>query len=65
MSTLIVIAATGLRVPQENQSRRYIESVPVTVPDTAYYRRLITTGDLVPVPPASTRPGKLRKPEHD
>ncbi|CDL80188.1 DUF2635 domain-containing protein [Xenorhabdus cabanillasii] len=61
MSTLIVRAATGLRVPLENQSRRYIESDPVTVPDSAYYRRLITTGDLVPVSPANTRAGKLRK----
>ncbi|WP_230578410.1 hypothetical protein [Xenorhabdus bovienii] len=51
-------------MPRENQSRRYIESDPVTVPDTAYYRRLLTTGDLVPAAFPSTRAGKLRKP-HD
>ncbi|KLU15430.1 DUF2635 domain-containing protein [Xenorhabdus griffiniae] len=63
MNTLMVTAATGLRVPLENQSRRYIESEPVTVPDSAYYRRLITTGDLVLVVPTTTKVGKSRK--HD
>ncbi|MEQ1967363.1 hypothetical protein ABLA30_10115 [Xenorhabdus nematophila] len=63
MSTLIVTAAPGLRVPLENQSRRYIGAEPVTVPDSAYYRRLITTGDLVPVVPTPTKVGKSRK--HD
>ncbi|EAQ4448894.1 DUF2635 domain-containing protein [Salmonella enterica] len=44
-----VQAAAGLRVPYENQPRRYIEQKPVDVPDTIYYRRLLAAGDLVAV----------------
>ncbi|EKJ5541443.1 DUF2635 domain-containing protein [Salmonella enterica] len=44
-----VKAAAGLRVPYENQPRRYIEQKPVDVPDTIYYRRLLAAGDLVNV----------------
>ncbi|EGG3068899.1 DUF2635 domain-containing protein [Salmonella enterica] len=44
-----VKAAAGLRVPYENQPRRYIEQEPVDVPDTIYYRRLLAAGDLVNV----------------
>ncbi|OLN30444.1 hypothetical protein DVDV_0644 [Desulfovibrio sp. DV] len=46
-ATITVKAAPGVRVPQEGMPRRYItEAAPVTVPDSAYYRRRIADGDL-------------------
>lgn len=46
-ATITVKAAPGVRVPQEGMPRRYItETTPVTVPDSAYYRRRIADGDL-------------------
>jgi hypothetical protein len=45
-----VIAAPGLQVPKENDPRTYItDAEPVTVPDTLYYRRRISDGDLTEV----------------
>ncbi|EGT7582936.1 hypothetical protein OP853_001230 [Salmonella enterica] len=44
-----VKATAGVRVPYENQPRRYIEQRPVDVPDTIYYRRLLAAGDLMDV----------------
>lgn len=42
-----VIAAPGLRVPHEHDSRSYIESKPTDVPDSTYYRRRIASGELL------------------
>lgn len=42
-----VKAAPGLRVPMEGSPRKYIEADPVSVPETAYYRRRLAEGDLV------------------
>lgn len=58
-----VKAAAGLRVPYENQPRRYIEQKPVDVPDTIYYRRLLATGDLVNVSDLVAVKGKAKRKE--
>ncbi|EAA4373528.1 DUF2635 domain-containing protein [Salmonella enterica subsp. enterica serovar Vitkin] len=47
MKTLTVRAAEGLSVPMEDNPRRHIGADPVTVPDRAYYRRLLRAGDLL------------------
>lgn len=47
MKTLTVRAAVGLSVPMEDNPRRHIGAGPVTVPDRAYYRRLLRAGDLL------------------
>lgn len=45
-----VQAAPGLKVPMEEKPRDYIvDDTPVEVPDTAYYQRRITDGDLLDV----------------
>jgi len=44
-----VIAAPGLQCPMEDKPRSYItDAKPVTVPETAYYLRLLADGSLVP-----------------
>ncbi|ECH1122987.1 DUF2635 domain-containing protein [Salmonella enterica] len=58
-----VKAAAGLRVPYENQPRRYIEQKPVDVPDTIYYRRLLAAGDLVNVSDLVAVKGKAKRKE--
>lgn len=58
-----VKAAAGLRVPYENQPRRYIEQKPVDVPDTIYYRRLLAAGDLVNVSDLVAVKGKVKRKE--
>ncbi|EFQ5899793.1 DUF2635 domain-containing protein [Salmonella enterica] len=58
-----VKAAAGLRVPYENQPRRYIEQKPVDVPDTIYYRRLLAAGDLVNVSDLVVVKGKAKRKE--
>lgn len=46
-----VIAAQGIQVPKEDQPRDYIgDAQVVEVPDSAYYRRRIADGDLLPAP---------------
>ncbi|EDU1814036.1 DUF2635 domain-containing protein [Salmonella enterica] len=47
MKQLTVRAADGLHVPLEDNPRRHIGTEPVTVPDRAYYRRLLRAGDLL------------------
>ena len=43
-----VKAAPGLQCPMENKRDQYItDAKSVTVPDTAYYRRLVDDGSLV------------------
>lgn len=44
-----VKARTGVRVPREDNPRRYIEEEPVDVPESAYYQRRLSEGDLVEV----------------
>lgn len=58
MNTLKVIATPGISVPMEDKPRSYItDAEPVTVPDSSYYQRRLSDGDLVaykaPVPEAS------------
>ncbi|SLM62631.1 MULTISPECIES: DUF2635 domain-containing protein [Dickeya] len=50
MSQITVKAAPGVRVPREENARRYIDDAPVHVERTAYYLRQISAGDLVIVP---------------
>lgn len=45
--TLKVKARAGIRVPREDNPRRYIEDEPVDVPESAYYLRRLYEGDLV------------------
>lgn len=58
-----VKAAAGLRVPYENQPRRYIEQKPVDVPETIYYRRLLAAGDLVNVSDLVAVKAKIKRKE--
>lgn len=52
MATITVKAAPGLRVPREDNGRKYItEDKEFSVQDTVYYRRRIADGDLVEVDP--------------
>ncbi|WP_350312364.1 DUF2635 domain-containing protein [Dickeya fangzhongdai] len=51
MSQITVKAAAGVRVPREDNARRYItDDAQVQVERTAYYLRQISVGDLVIVP---------------
>lgn len=60
---LTVLATAGIKVPKEEQPRDYItDTAPdgeagFTVPDSAYYLRRITDGDLVIVA-AAVKPAK-------
>ena len=60
---MLVLAAPGIKVPLEEKPRDYItETSPegeagYTVPETAYYLRRITDGDLVVVKPATKKKG--------
>lgn len=48
MNKLTVKAATGVRVPREENPRKYItDESSVTVDATAYYLRQLQAGDLV------------------
>lgn len=47
---ITVIAKPGTKCPREGKPREYISDVKAEgVPDTAYYRRLITDGSLTEV----------------
>lgn len=61
---MLVLAAPGIKVPQEEKPRDYITDTPpegeagFTVPDTAYYLRRLADGDLVEVAaPAKPKKG--------
>ncbi len=54
MKTLYVQAPAGIRVPLEDNPRRYIAEEVVAVTDSAYYRRRIKDGDLYLPTPFST-----------
>lgn len=52
-----VIAAPGLKVPFEDKPHDYItDAKAVDVPETFYYHRRLVDGDLLPAPPAQTKP---------
>ena len=62
---LTVLAVTGIKVPKEEQPRDYITdtapegAIGFSVPDSAYYLRRISDGDLVIVAAtASIKPAK-------
>ena len=42
-----VIAAPGHRVPMQDDPYKHIETDPVEVPDTSYYRRRVAEGELL------------------
>ena len=44
-----VKAREGIRVPREDNPRRYIEQEPVEVSWSTYYQRRLNEGDLVEV----------------
>ena len=48
-----VKAREGIRVPREDNARRYIELEPVEVPESTYYQRRLNDGDLVKVTEAT------------
>lgn len=52
-----VKAREGIRVPREDNPRRYIEQEPVEVPGSTYYQRRLNEGDLVEVTEATTGKG--------
>jgi hypothetical protein len=53
-----VQAAPGLNVPKEDKPHDYItDAEAVDVPDTAYYQRRVTDGDLVEVITKNTTKG--------
>lgn len=48
MNEISIKAVAGVRVPREDNPRRYITAdEAVTVPDSAYYQRQIAAGDLL------------------
>lgn len=48
MSKIKVKAASGLKVPREDNARRYItDAEPLEVDNTAYYQRQVMAGDLI------------------
>ncbi|MNV95324.1 hypothetical protein D3C71_1902040 [compost metagenome] len=55
MTTINVKAAPGLRVPREDNGRKYItENDTFPVNQTAYYLRCLANGDLVRVDPTAS-----------
>lgn len=61
---MLVLAVSGIKVPKEEQPRDYITDTPpkgekgFEVPNSAYYQRRITDGDLVEVEAKSAKAGK-------
>ena len=61
---MLVLAAPGIKVPKETQPRDYVTDTPpegsagFDVPESAYYLRRITDGDLIVVEPAIAKPKK-------
>ncbi|QGR68562.1 DUF2635 domain-containing protein [Yersinia intermedia] len=53
---LKVKAVGGVRVPYQHNARKYIERETVDVPNTAYYLRQITAGDLIIVADSKVPP---------
>jgi hypothetical protein len=55
METITVIAKSGQSCPKELSREVISDSVPVPVPNTSYYRRLVAEGSLIPVPDNATK----------
>lgn len=51
--TMKVKAPPGLKCPMERDPRKYVtdDEKGIDVPDTSYYRRLVTEGSLLEVKP--------------
>lgn len=59
---MLVIAAAGSQCPKEGKPREYItDAEPVTVPDSAYYRRLVDDGSLQEVIDAGSAEPETKK----
>lgn len=59
MSQITVKAAPGVKVPREDNPRRYITSeTTVSVENTAYYQRQVIAGDLLMVGDKKSKGGK-------
>lgn len=59
METKTVVQGGYGPVPMEENSRRYIDAEPVTVPMTSYYARRMMSGELVEyVAPAQPQKAK-------
>ena len=64
---MLVLAAPGIKVPLEEKPRDYITATPpegaagYVVPDTAYYLRRISDGDLFVVSPVTPETKKGAK----
>lgn len=55
---MLVKAAPGLKVPMEEKPHDYItDAAPLDVPETAYYMRRVTDGDLVSADPVKSKKG--------
>jgi hypothetical protein len=46
---MLVKTFPGMKCPTEHDPRSYITDIPVEVPDTTYYKRLIRDGSLMEV----------------
>ena len=56
---MLVKAAPGLKVPQEEKPRDYItDAEAFDVPESAYYMRRLAEGDLVAVDAPAAKPKK-------
>lgn len=55
MSKMKFKAAPGVKVPREDNPRRYITDTVVEVEDSAYYRRQMMAGDLIDVSVAAVK----------
>lgn len=49
MDRILVKAKEGARCPMEGKPGRHITDIPVKVPATSYYKRLLRDGSLVAV----------------
>lgn len=56
---MLVKAAPGLKVPQEEKPRDYItDAEALDVPESAYYMRRLAEGDLVAADAPAAKPKK-------
>ncbi len=59
MTTIRVQARAGIKVPREENARKYVtDEAAVEVPDSIYYRRRIADGDLVEVKHVAEAPAQ-------
>jgi hypothetical protein len=60
MEMLSVVAPAGLRCPKELSRDVITDKEVVSVPNTAYYRRLIAEGSLIVKAPRASKTAKPR-----